>query len=132
MSKAATTRREGSRLEIDSPYHCKWCGGELPRQMVDGPICGGDSEFPAVELCGSCKATQYQEAANRDLWYVTLRAWGEPYDNPDDGYREYAVTARRAERAKKKAVARDKDSRSGVINQLGTDGWEIVEVSGPR
>lgn len=100
--------------------------------MVDGPICGGDSEFPPVELCGSCKAEQYKKAANHDTWYVTLRAWGERYDTPDDGWKQYVVTARREERAKEKAVERDKDDISGVINQSGTDGWEIVEVSGPH
>ena len=54
------TRRDGSRLEVDDPHHCKHCGAELPERCVDDdwhPL-GGDE---APELCGSCLA---QEALN--------------------------------------------------------------------
>jgi len=54
MSKANTTQRQGSRLEIDDPRYCKWCGGELPDVCFKHgfhPL-GGD-EPP--ELCGSCQ-----------------------------------------------------------------------------
>lgn len=54
--------REGTRLDVDDRYHCKWCGTELPELMVDGPIAGEGTEFPAVELCGTCKAKQFQRA----------------------------------------------------------------------
>ena len=49
------SRRENSRLEVDDRYHCKWCGGELPKMLVRGPIAGDGTEHPPVELCGCCQ-----------------------------------------------------------------------------
>ena len=52
------TSRQGSRLEVDDPLHCKQCGGELPEMMVFGPIAGDGTEYDRVELCGKCKGTE--------------------------------------------------------------------------
>lgn len=54
---SAIERREGSRLEVDDPEHCKECGAELPSICVHGdwhPL-GGEG---APELCGSCLAEE--------------------------------------------------------------------------
>ena len=48
--------RDDSRLEFDDEKFCKWCGTKLPDWLVNGPIAGGNSSTPAVELCGSCVA----------------------------------------------------------------------------
>lgn len=63
MNANTHARRENSRLEVDDRYHCKWCGAELPKMMVDGPIAGEGTEFEAVELCGDCKGKQVLAAA---------------------------------------------------------------------
>ena len=63
MNANTHERRENSRLEVDDPYHCKWCGAELPEVMVDGPIAGEGTEYAPVELCGSCKGKQVLAAA---------------------------------------------------------------------
>jgi len=56
----AQAGRDDSRLEFDDERFCKWCGTELPEWLVNGPIAGGDSDTPAVELCGSCLADDMQ------------------------------------------------------------------------
>lgn len=56
--------RKGTRLEVDDPYYCKWCGTNLPQIMIDGPIAGDGTEYAAVELCGACKAKQWRAAVS--------------------------------------------------------------------
>jgi len=55
MSKANITEREGSRLEIDDPHYCKWCGGKLPDVCFKHGFHPLGGEEPP-ELCGGCQA----------------------------------------------------------------------------
>jgi len=50
--------RQRTRLESDDNGYCKWCGCQLPKIMIDGPIAGAGTEYKAVELCGACKADE--------------------------------------------------------------------------
>lgn len=52
MSEADT--RTGSRLEVDDPDHCKWCGADI----------GDVTAHVDVELCASCAANRTTLKAN--------------------------------------------------------------------
>ena len=58
-------RRDGSRLEIDDPEHCKRCGAEIPSggdtDAQGRPMSWIEGDWVTLELCHDCWARDHVE-----------------------------------------------------------------------